>query len=246
MEIWAQIHELDKVFLPENKVVRIAGLKSREENPLMKIESAQDIEGRFDYMFRANAFNTSRMALQTALSAVGQIYITPLSLQAGTIDATGIYRWQRDMGKAYGIDPDQYIKEPAPGAGMQRIFAEEAISLLLMGRMPVGEAAEGGGPEEHYAKLTEYVQSDEFGLMPEENVDLFKEYLQRVAMRAGEARRAMALADAAQQMQQGQGGGTGGRPPEQPPDQNAQANPPIAGAELLDESLPSERGGVGQ
>lgn len=168
-------------------------------------------------------------------------------IQMGLIDGEGIYRMSRDMGRAWGGDPDQYLRPPSPHAAKVKILAEEAVQSMLKSQMPDGYPAEHGGPREHMEKLLEFMQEDHFGLLQAEQVDLFRKWLETVRRYVAEQMQQERMMQAAAMMQQmlgGQGmGSEGGRPPEQV--EAPQGNPTVSGGgELMDESLPGAKGGT--
>lgn len=242
-EVWRQIKALDDVFLPRDKEVRIVGMKDAQQSPFFRVRALDDIHGTFAYVFNANVFNTSRMAMQQGLEAMMGVYVTDLALQLGIARPDGIYRLLRDYGEAWGQDPTQYISEPMPGAAQQRILAEEAFDVLLTGQMPVGVPAEPGGAIEHYQKLLAFMEMDEFAYMTA-YIDLFKQYFMAIAAQAQQQMQQQAVLAGAQAFQKGRrAGAQGGRPAEQAPDMS-QETPISGGAELLDETLPSAGGGA--
>ena len=246
-EIWNQCHELNQRYLPEGKKIRIAGLKSKDEDPYQEISKRDEISGRFQFTFRANVLNTSKGMLQQALGTLLQTYVSSLALQLGITDAEHIYRLLRDFGEALGPDPDDYLKPPTPDANRPRIFMEEAISTIMLSAAPDGVPAEPGGAQEHLFKLIEFSQSDQFGLLTPVQVDIFQTYLTEVQERAVQEARQQQLLQAAQEFgQAAQGGGQPGRPAQSPP-AAPQGSPQISGpGELTDETLPGAGGGAVQ
>ena len=238
-EIWAQMHELNQSFLPRDKEIRLFDLKKPSEEPYQTITDKSEIQGRFQFTFSANVLNTSKQAMQEAIAAMMQAYINPLSLQAGTIDEGGIYRLQRALGKSFGQDPDEYLREPSPGAMGPKIMAEEAISQILNSQIPVGEPAEGA--QQHLATLQAFINTDDFGHLQPEQLVLFEQYVQIIQQKVQEEQQRAALLQAAGQVGGEQGNGAG-RPPEGVENPNQQ--PPLNANEILDESLPGAGGGA--
>ena len=108
--------------------------------------------------------------------------------------------------------------------------------------IPSGQPAEIGGWVEHLQGLVEFAQSEGFGLLKEQQIQIFGEYLRRVQEQALLQQQQQQLAQAAAQQQpQGQPG----RPPEQLPE-NPNQQPAVQGSELLDETLPGAGGGAVQ
>jgi hypothetical protein len=171
------------------------------------------------------------------------VYVSQLNIQLGIIEADGIYRMQRDYGRALGQDADKYLKPPTPNAMRPKIFYEEALAEIMAGHLPEADPIEGA--EEHFKKLTDFMQSDEFGHLGPEHMPLFRAYYKRIAALFIQEQQKAAMLAAAQQFQQGvQKPGTPG-PQGAPQSAGAiQAQPPVQGNELVDESLPGAGGGA--
>jgi hypothetical protein len=91
-EMYGQIHRLNREFLPKEKQFRVMGVTtSPDQDPYRKIDDTQKIKGVYNFTFDANAFNTSKMALQNNLEAIMRAVINPLALQIGAVDADGVY-----------------------------------------------------------------------------------------------------------------------------------------------------------
>lgn len=234
VEIWSQIHELNQHFLPREKEIRVIGIQQPSEDPYLTIAGPDAVSGRFHFEFKANVFNTSKQAAQASLGLLMQTYVTELAIQMGISKPDGIYRLFRDFGLAQGHDPDLYISEPELGAMKPPIFAEEAINAIMSGNIPEGSPAEG--PEAHMQKLIAFAGSDDLGFLTPEQVEILKGYMAQVQSQS----QTIALAQAAQRSQMGQQPGQPGRPPETMP--NGGQRQMVAGDEIIDETLPSERG----
>ncbi len=241
-EIWAQIHELNQHFLPKEKQFRVSGITRPSEDPYQNVTDKSEIAGRFSFTFSANVLNTSKQAIQESLRELLGTYVSGLGFQLGIVGPDQVYRLFRDYGKSLGQDPDIYLKEPSPGAAGPFILAEEAIHQIMNSQMPEGRAAEQGGTQEHLQKLQAFFESDNFGMLDQNQTDIFKVWADKMADVARVEAQQQAQAQAAQELAQSRGGGQAGRPPEQgPPDL---ANAQVAGGELLDESLPTAGGGA--
>lgn len=242
-QIWRIAHTLNQSFLPKGKQFLISGFKERQSDPYRTVESPDKIAGSFMFDFSANALNTSKESMQQALDKLIGMYVSPLAIQLGIIDADGVFRLMRDAGKAVGQDPDKYLKPPSPGAYTPKIVFEEALVSIFAGQMPIGDPAEGA--EVHMQKLQEFIQTDQFGLLDNEHVPIFKMYMDRVAQAAMQEKQQAALMAAAQAMQQQvQQPGKSGPPGQAHP--GMQDQPQVQGSELLDESLPGAGGGANQ
>lgn len=234
-DIWKQVHELNQNFLPDEKKIRIIGAKDKSEDPYFTVGRG-DISGDYHFDFKANVLNTSKAALQQALGALMGTYISDLNLQLGIIDPPGIYRLQREFGLAHGQDPDQFIKEPAPGAMKPRIFAEEAIAAIMRNEIPNGEPGEGAVM--HLEKIQKHLEGDNMGLLTPPQVEILKVYLQEVAEKAALEQKQQALAQAAQNFGQPASGNGAA------PGQDATLDAPLQTNELMDETLPGAGGGA--
>lgn len=240
-QIWRIIHTLNQAFLPKNKQIRITGNVDPGKDPYRSV-GPDDLRGDYMFDFSANALNTSKEALQMALQQMMGTYVSELNIMLGIIQPEGVYRLQRDWGKALGPDPDKYLSPPSPGALQAPIFVEDALAMIFDGQMPQGSPAEGAAV--HLQKLMEFTQSDEFGMMPTEHVvGVFRPYMEQVARQAQQEMQQQQLLAAAQQFgQQAQQPGKSG--PKAAPQGGGQAQPAIQGGELLDETLPGAGGGA--
>lgn len=240
-QAWKIIHTLNQAFLPKDKQYLISGYKEPQADPYAKIDDRSKITGSFLFKFSANALNTSKEAMQGALQQLMGTYVSQLNIQLGLIDADGIYRMERDYGRSLGQDPDKYLKPPAPGSNIPKIFFEEALTMILNGETPLAQPVEGA--EAQFEKLTEFMQSDQFGHLGPVHLPIFKAYYERIAKQMVEDRQKQAMLAAAEQFQQAhqQPGMSGPKPgPQQP----AGAPTPVHGNELMDESLPGAGGGA--
>lgn len=234
-EIYRQFHVLNQHMLPEEKKILIRGNLRDGKDPYQQIIKRGQIKGDFLFEFSANAFNASRVAFQQSIDQAVSMFINPLMLQMGMIDAQGIYRLARDWADTRGIEPDRYLKPPTVRANIQDILAEEALQTIQQGQRPDGYPAEIGGANEHLEKLMEFAGSDELGHLEGVQVQLFGEWLNKVR---GFVQQEQLQAAAAQFGPPGQqGGGQGGG-------QARPGEPPVQTNELLNESLPGAGGGA--
>jgi hypothetical protein len=242
-QIWKIVHTLNQAFLPKDKQYLVSGFKEPTKDPYRKIDDRDKISGAYLFKFSANALNTSKEAMQQALQTLMGSYVSELNLQLGIIKPDGIYRLQRDWGRAFGQDPDKYLEPPTPGAEHQKIFFEEALAMILDGQMPEGDPIEGA--EVQYGKLTAFMQSDQFGLLGPVHMPLFQAYYKRIMLQMQADQQRAALLAAASKFQQGaQPSGTPG-PQGAPQSAGAiQAQPQLQNNELADESLPGAGGGA--
>ncbi len=245
-DIFANFHELNQRFLPKNKQYRISGFVNPNDDPYRKVDSPENISGRFQFKFMANALNTNKGAVQQALMQLLGTFSSQLNLQLGLIDPDGIYRLQFDFAKSQGIDAGRYLKAPSPNAQFPDILAEEAINEILMGQTPRGRPAEGA--QAHYAKLLEFMKSDEFGhfglTTDAAHMELFKAWLMNVRnilISEQQKQKILAAAQQFQTMHGQQANAQGGTPGAAP---GGETQTPMQQNELMDESLPSAGGGA--
>lgn len=241
-DIFANFHEMNQRFLPKKKQFRISGYVRPDQDPYREVNDLDAISGRFQFRFMANALNTNKAAVQQALSQLMGTYVSEMNIQLGLIDPDGIFRMQFDYGKSMGMDPGRYLKPPTPGAYYPDILAEEAINQILTGNEPKGRPAEG--PREHFKKLIEFYNSDEFGHLDETTLVLFRTWVDTInQIMVSETQKAAMLASA-QKFQQSQGGQLGPQNAGVAPSaSDIQSPAPVQDNELTDESLPGAGGG---
>lgn len=247
-EIWKQIHELNQRNLKPGKQFRIAGFMEADENPYFQVQSLEDIKGRFRFDFSANVLNTSKATLQQSMDFVLAAYMNPLAIQAGVVDANGIFKALRDAGRARGIDPDKYLKAPSPDALKEPLRAAEAFSMIMQGVIPSGTPEEG--TEVHLQTMLAFRENPTTGQVADsfafidtpEKQQIFMEYIKQLGARMKREQEQALLAQSA--AGQGNGQDRGGRPQQNPTP--TPQTPMVQGEELLDESLPSAGGGAAQ
>jgi hypothetical protein len=242
-QIWSIIHDLNCAFLPRGKQIRVSGLKRPDEDPYVTIEGRNAIDGIYDFEFEANAFNTSKAAMQQALMQVSGALLSPLGVQTGLVKPENIYNLFRDLGKSFGLSVDKYLTAPNPEASLPPITAQDVVTQIASGVKPYGKPAEG--TQAHLETLAEFVNSDDFGHFDDKQRQVFGEYIQLVMQRfEQEQQQAMMMqAAAAYQQQMGQQGGGQGAAPGQVSDPNAGPPQVSSGAELMDETMPTAGGG---
>lgn len=232
---WALMHELNLTYLSGEKQIRVYTSMSDQEDPYKKVTKA-DIQGSFEFEFQANAFNTSRSALQSSIQALLPAYSSPLAIQAGLTNAGTLYKMFEAYGQSWGQQPTRngWLAKPQ----MQSITVEEAILSIMNGVFPNGMPLEG--IPAHMAGIQQFVQSDDFGHFSQEQVQMLDMWLKQLQQMLQFQQQQMARAAAAA----GQGGpvaaqGQGGAAPGGPG-----GNPMMSPNELLDESLPTAGGGA--
>jgi hypothetical protein len=236
-DVWRQMHRLNQHFLSREKKFRVTGYMQPNEEPYREIKDPAEIAGDYQFDFGANVMNSSKTALQEGLQQLMALYISPVAIQAGIVNAETIYRLLRDFGNAVGQNPDAYLTPPRPGSQEPPILAEEAITAIMSNEMPAGVPLEGAVI--HLQKLQEFAQSENFAfLQAPEQVQLFKQYFEEIQRQAQREQRMAELAEASQML-----GGNGAGAPSGPP-QRPQMQPPLVQEnELISEDLPTAGGG---
>lgn len=232
-QIWWICHQLNRSFLPKEKEIRLATPTSPEDEAYISVEREQ-IDMDVEFEFTANVFNTSRAALQESLDKIAGTYINDLTVTLGLIQPQGVYNLMRDIGKAWGQDPDRYLSSPF--GGMEPITVEDALDAIMSDRMPLGFPAEG--PQGHLQGLQMFSETEAIGFLSQQQTELLAQWEQTI-MQFGQALAQTAQAagqfGGQQISEQGgpQGGGGG------PRDSTA----PLQPNELSDETLPTAGGG---
>lgn len=239
-EVWAQFHELNQHFLPDNKKFRISTGVTQDTDPYVQIGNKSEIQGRVNFEFSASILNTNRALAMNALQTMMGVLINPLLLQAGIVNVDNIYNLCNDFIKSLGQESQKYISKPSsdPFQG-PKITAEDAIMSCMNGMMPYGSPMEP--IEEHIAKIQEFV-SDKKNMesFSSTQVALLAQY---AAMRVQDMQQMLEqqqmMANAAIMQQQAQPNGKPGPAGQvNPPNTGMGGNPQTQGQELLDEALP--------
>ena len=238
-EVYAQMHELNQAFLPEKKKYRVVAPKQGED-PYRELDDPAKIRGRFQFDFKANVMNTNKALKAQILQGIGAAIVNPLTLQAGIVSPLNIYNWAYDLVKSQGQDPTRYVKEPVPGAAQPTLNAREVMASIANGELPMAYPAEGA--QAQLGELEKLEQDPLFALFDQAGMALYQNYKRRIQQLAQEEVKAMQMQQAAQQFQQGMGGGGGQAPAGG--GQSPQGQAPVEANELMDESMPSSGGGA--
>lgn len=238
--VWWIMHQLNQSFLPQNKQFRVTGFLDKGEDPYRVVSNLSEIQGGFEFEFTANMFNSSKAALQQAMDSMIKMFINPLALQLGMIDADKVYKMWVDWAKAYGQDATKYINKPTPQSDVSKIRWEEALSQIMDELMPQGLPEEP--IEEHLQALLDFQHDPKFGLLNPAMLAIYKNYINQLGQALQVEKQQQALHQATAQFQQQQGGDGGGQGGGAPPDMS---QAPISGpGELTDESMPGAGGGA--
>lgn len=236
-ELHRYIHELNKVFLPEEKEYFITKVQKPGMSPYKKVDR-EAIKASYSFDFRANVLNTSKEALQNSLGQMMGMYLNPVMLQMGLVSPDNLYRLAKDLGSAFGHSGTEYLTQPSPDSNLPKIMAEEAFAIIMEGSIPQGAPEEGA--QAHFQKMQELINSDALALLDEQDQAILKTYMQQLLMRVQQENQQAAIQQAAAQQgsNQAAAGSQGGQAPDT---SNQQLNP----NELLNETLKQEGGGQG-
>jgi hypothetical protein len=163
-------------------------------------------------------------------------------IQLGIVGPDQIFRMVHDFVQSTANDPTRYLQEPTPGAGKQRLTANEAISIIFDHMMPDGVPAEPSA-KDHLDQLQGFMQDDRFGLFDQSQLELFRIWLTQIAQLSISEQGQQEVAQLAEGFQKKQAAGANGEATPTPVDQAA---PPVNANELTDETLPGAGGGANQ
>ena len=231
-QVYAQFHMLNTKFLPPKKRVLILGKDPASDDAYQEM-GPQDIQAPVSFEFGATLLNTNKGITSQSLSEIGQAIFNPLAFQLGITGPEQFYQWAKDKINAAQLDPQRYLKRPAGTPDTPPMSANDAITMLVEGKMPPGvnfvEGAIAG-----FEALAKWYQSDDFGRVHPTNLGIVREFLQMAQADAMQEQQRMQAAQAAEQFQgmmgnKGQGAGTsmGGEAPEMQTEAPTQAE--IAG-----------------
>ena len=217
-QVYGQFHMMNMKFLPEKKRYLIAG-KDPDTDAAYGELGPQELQFPIAFDFGATLLNTNKGIVSQALSEIGSAIFTPLAMQYGITGPEQFYQWCKDKINAAQLDPQRYIKRPPGMPDTPPMSANDAIVMLVSGRMPPGTNFVEG-PIEAFQTLAQWYQSDNFGHVHPTNLGIVREFMQRVQQAAQQAQMQQMAVQAAQQFQQalgqGQGGGGGSMPGEPP------------------------------
>jgi hypothetical protein len=150
-DIYAHMHRLNREYLPKESNSGF-GLRPRRQDRYVKIDDFGKDAGEFDFSFDANAFNTSKAALQqSALMDIMKVIVNPLALQLGRHQQKSLQSAGR-LRRRQGPAAEPLCHAPKAQADQPRILAEEAITEIMRNQLPIGEPLEAGGVQEHHGK----------------------------------------------------------------------------------------------
>lgn len=198
-------HRMNRVLLPPGKEIRVVGWDGAREQGYVKIEALDEIDADVEFEFRPDFLNSNPMVLSQMLQSALAVVVQPLLMQSGITNLQQIYELVRDYLRALRLDPKKYVQPPQGQLG-RPILAQEAIAMLMAGDDPSGIPLEGA--QRHLDALTEFVNADEFGMLPPARVEALKRWLVAVSQMASQER-TIAAAQQFQNALNQQGGGGG-------------------------------------
>ena len=196
---------MNRVLLPPGKEIRVVGWDGAREQGYVKIEALDEIDADVEFEFRPDFLNSNPMVLSQMLQSALAVVVQPLLMQSGITNLQQIYELVRDYLRALRLDPKKYVQPPQGQLG-RPILAQEAIAMLMAGDDPSGIPLEGA--QRHLDALTEFVNADEFGMLPPARVEALKRWLVAVSQMASQER-TIAAAQQFQNALNQQGGGGG-------------------------------------
>ena len=211
-QMFSIVHRLNRRYLPKTKEVRVIGASEKGEEPFQEIAHDQ-IDADVDFEFKATMLNTNKQVVGEALKDIAAMIVTPLAMQAGLAGPEHFYKLFRDMIKSKDFDPDRYLQRPPEQVFGPKLLAEEVISIIMAGEMPYGTPMEAD-PQEHMAKLQAFIQSDQIGLLSDDQTKTLAMYMKGLMQQIQQfMMQQQMLAAAAQQSGGGGQGGQGGGVP---------------------------------
>jgi hypothetical protein len=243
-EIFSLMHALNRRFLPDKKEIRVIGKQQQGQGGYTEI-NREGLDADVDFTFKATLLNTNKQILAAALDQAISYAITPFMFQAGMITADQMYQLFRDKYKSVDLDPDKYLTRPQGIGTGPRIWAEEAVSMVIANEQPMGQPAEIP-PELHLQKLEQLKATDELGYLTQPQAMMLQAWMNSVQMQIMQAQLMMQALGAQQAApggaEDGSGGSQGSQVAGDPtgPGNNAPMNP----GEKIDESIGAPDNGL--
>ena len=216
-QVYSQFHMLNTKFLPDRKRILIIGKEYASDQAYADV-SPRDIQAPVNFEFGATLLNTNKGIMSQSLTEIGQAIFNPLGFQMGLVGAEQFYQWAKDKINSAQLDPQRYLMKPPGTPDTPPMSANDAIVMLVEGKMPPGVNFVEGATAA-FETFAKWYQSDEFGRVASMNLGLVKEYLQQVQAAAMQEQQRQQAAQASQQFQaimgnkgQGQTGDAGMAP----------------------------------
>lgn len=209
-EVYGQFHQMNTRFLGKKKRFLITGRPLDSQEAYGLIENRKDISVPITFSFEATLLNTNKGIVDQALMAIGQAMFSPLAIQFGLVDQEKMYNWANDFIRSKQLDPSRYIKRPPGVSDKPKITAEEAVLAILQNQLPI-DTQPLEPPDEHFRKLMEFMQSDQFGMLTGQQPQLFQQYMAYVQGLVQQMIQQQQIMQAAQQFTQMLGSGNEGK-----------------------------------
>lgn len=234
------MHRLNRHFLPEHKEIRVFGVAEKGQDAYMET-SMEQVDADVDFAFRATLLNANKEAVSAAISEIAGLLISPLAVQMGLLTKEKFYNLMRDKVKSRDLDSDRYVERPPEESQGPQILAEDALSAVLQGEMPIGRPLEGA--MEHLQKIVKLgTEAGQKGLLTEISAPMLNAWIEQVKGLAQAEMQKQQMMQAAQQFQ-GSAANGGAQPGGVPTTFNRPIeNPPVQPGEAIDESLTGEQG----
>ena len=240
-QIFAIMHELNQRFLPQGKEFRLINPDANGQPVYATLNDMTKISGKMQFEFRAGIFNSHKdLAVQVLQTLMGML-VNPLILQLGIVQAPQVHNLMTDFIKLLQHEPTRYLVPPPPQQQKMLVTAQEAMSLVLLGRMPRNTAPREGY-QAHLQAFAKMMGDPEFQLQEPMIQTIAQVYVTNLQQEMAQQQQQQQMLQAAQQFQQSMGGGgTPGPVGTQSVNTGISGNPPINQNELLNESLPGAR-----
>ena len=239
-DIYRIIHELNQRFLPRNKQYRLVDPSPMGKQVYESVDDIERISGRMQFVFKAGMFNTDKETAQQVLQTLMGMLINPLLIQMGIVTQPQVTNLLTDFIKLVQREPSRYLAQPQPGPPTLNITAQEAVSIIINGRIPKGTKPQEGH-EAHIKAIQEFMQQPDFDDLSPRMQGVFDVYINNLQQEMQQLQQQQQLLQAAAQFQQSVGGGGGGTPgptsQAPPPNTGVSGNAQVNSGELLDESL---------
>jgi hypothetical protein len=248
-DVFEMMHRLNIRYLPDEKEVRIQGMAEAGQDAYATIKPDQ-INAEVDFSFKATLLNSTKQAVAAAISEVVPLIMSPLAVQAGVVSVEQVYNVMKTFIESRDLDPNKYLMRPIIAMSGPKLLAEEVLSTLMAGEIPVGQPAED--PMMHLQKLTEFASGmtqatlegvpmgPAIGMFSVDQTRALQLWMSKVQMLLMQQQQLMAA--------MGSGSGGGGGQPQEGEDKEGEKsdsvpanttgeNPQVNSGEMIDESM---------
>jgi hypothetical protein len=245
-DVFEMMHRLNIRYLPDEKEVRIQGMAETGQDAYATIKPEQ-INAEVDFSFKATLMNSTKQAVAAAISEVVPLIMSPLAVQAGVVSVEQVYNVMKTFIESRDLDPNKYLMRPIIAMSGPKLLAEEVLSTLMAGEIPVGQPAED--PMMHLQKLTEFASGmtqatlegvpmgPAAGMFNVDQTRALQLWMQKVQMLLMQQQQLMAaMGGGGGQPQEGEGEGGDKEKSDSVPSNTTGENPQVASNEFIDES----------